>query len=1131
MISLHIMQIQTDIISNRKVFMYKIKRSFKERILSLIMAIALMVTMMPLSMLDVYGADSSTSSASVAGLTYNGEPVLRGFTPYNGNLGTENTITYYYSDGYFKSKPTVKNDHLRSFAYNLAISTNHSKMTYAKNVLNSIGCTNIEGRNAGVTSETTIGAVFGKKILFEGTSDECVLIPVAIRGGYYGNEWMNNFEMGNSTGDVTGFSGAADKVINGDPNGDKNCINTFISKYVDEKYVSGKKIKFIVAGYSRGGSVANIVGKKLSDTYGNDNVYGYSFESQKLTDSTSAGTYTNLNVVNNYSDVIAMLYPEYLGFKCYGKETIIGDTTASDYTSREDAMKKQLALVSQGSANYQSPTGFQYYKINPKITDLTTINLSLLSLASDIKKIKAVTDDDDLQIFISDDTSTQNYNQRDCFELLGANDNTVGKQGNRLKKYALIDRNAYLTNTGNRFVSNSTTAVKINNAALPNTTAYTTEQIAKRLAYYIENWDSIVDNDTVDIIEENFKKFPYEYYLDEDLKLSSIFNIDKTNTGKLLGLARFLTTMKFPTDCWSSYADMVEDVWDYLNTSQGDYLGLEDLAKSCPDITDEEIYDIKCAMPVLLYTLAAVFSQDVGKTPETIASVINNLERTVQQHYVEINGSWIRSEDSYYDNENMVPLSATKQVETNISNDESLTGTKITVMNGTSTLATIVDGVVQNPNSGVYVSSTKKDGKINELSIWTADNSNISVKIESTSDDKIDIDVIRRNYERTKAITNVTKSADQKSIDAAEISLYKGQSVDIDSTSQVEKTVTATLNANDSGVVNDPVLEDGKIKLSAKNNNNNYCIAWYIGDKLIGKGDYCEYAISYDMDNVAIEAKIYAEHKAAKKVAAVEATCQHAGNAAYWYCDTCDKYFSDAECTTRIAKDSWVIEQKKHVSEYHPFAKASFDKVGNSEYWSCKTCGEWFSDEECKQQLEASEKLTVVIPKAVAKFSNRTYTGKTQSAGLYVDGLKAGVDYTLTGAQNGVNIGTYSAGTVVLNNDKYEATKTFYYTINPKGTTIKTPKKAKKALTAKWKANKSKMPKARITGYQVQVAKNTAFTSGVKTATVKGYKKTSKKISKLSAKTRYYVRVRTYMKVGGKTYYSNWSGTKNVVTK
>ena len=68
------------------------------------------------------------------------------------------------------------------------------------------------------------------------------------------------------------------------------------------------------------------------------------------------------------------------------------------------------------------------------------------------------------------------------------------------------------------------------------------------------------------------------------------------------------------------------------------------------------------------------------------------------------------------------------------------------------------------------------------------------------------------------------------------------------------------------------------------------------------------------------------------------------------------------------------------------------------------------------------------------------------------------------------------------------------------------------------------------TGYQIRYATNSKFT-GAKTVTVKGYKNVSKTISKLSSKKTYYVQVRTYQKVSGKNYTSNWSATSKVKTK
>ena len=100
-----------------------------------------------------------------------------------------------------------------------------------------------------------------------------------------------------------------------------------------------------------------------------------------------------------------------------------------------------------------------------------------------------------------------------------------------------------------------------------------------------------------------------------------------------------------------------------------------------------------------------------------------------------------------------------------------------------------------------------------------------------------------------------------------------------------------------------------------------------------------------------------------------------------------------------------------------------------------------------------------------------------------------------------------------------------------KGTTIKKLVKGKKSFTVKWAKQSKKMPKNRITGYQVQYSKAKDFSAAKKTIKIKGYKVTSKKVNKLKAKTKYYVRVRTYMNVSGKTYYSAWSKAKAVTTK
>ena len=93
------------------------------------------------------------------------------------------------------------------------------------------------------------------------------------------------------------------------------------------------------------------------------------------------------------------------------------------------------------------------------------------------------------------------------------------------------------------------------------------------------------------------------------------------------------------------------------------------------------------------------------------------------------------------------------------------------------------------------------------------------------------------------------------------------------------------------------------------------------------------------------------------------------------------------------------------------------------------------------------------------------------------------------------------------------------------------PKSAKlskvSALRGGFKASWKKV--SSISGYQIQYATNSKFTKGKKTIKV-SKSSTSKSVGKLKRHKTYYVRIRTYKTVGGKTKYSSWSGYKKVKT-
>ena len=139
--------------------------------------------------------------------------------------------------------------------------------------------------------------------------------------------------------------------------------------------------------------------------------------------------------------------------------------------------------------------------------------------------------------------------------------------------------------------------------------------------------------------------------------------------------------------------------------------------------------------------------------------------------------------------------------------------------------------------------------------------------------------------------------------------------------------------------------------------------------------------------------------------------------------------------------------------------------------------------------------------------------------------LKNGTDYIVTYSnKNSKKIGNYKVTITFKGN--YEGIKSLTYNINPKGTSLSKLTAGKKQFKATWKAQKTE-----TTGYEIQYATNSNFTSGKKTVKIKKNKTTSTTVKKLKAKKKYYVRIRTYKTVNGKKLYSSWSKSKNVTTK
>ena len=113
----------------------------------------------------------------------------------------------------------------------------------------------------------------------------------------------------------------------------------------------------------------------------------------------------------------------------------------------------------------------------------------------------------------------------------------------------------------------------------------------------------------------------------------------------------------------------------------------------------------------------------------------------------------------------------------------------------------------------------------------------------------------------------------------------------------------------------------------------------------------------------------------------------------------------------------------------------------------------------------------------------------------------------------------------VPESSKYEAavSKTFTLIVKPCTPTLSSVKVVSaKTIKAAWKKNVTG------TGYQVQYALNSQFSSGLKSVKITSNATVSKQIAGLTKGKTYYVRIRSYKAMSGKMYYSGWSNVKSI---
>lgn len=274
----------------------------------------------------------------------------------------------------------------------------------------------------------------------------------------------------------------------------------------------------------------------------------------------------------------------------------------------------------------------------------------------------------------------------------------------------------------------------------------------------------------------------------------------------------------------------------------------------------------------------------------------------------------------------------------------------------------------------------------------------------------------------------------------------------------------------------------------------------------------------------------------------VKTTCEKAGKKTY-KCDICKDTFTEnipatghswnryytidkestcaasgsksIHCRNCNAKNKVTALSKKPHTYKSVVTKATTKKNGKI-VKKCEKCG------------YAGSSTVISYPKTIAlSKTNTVYNGKVQKPSIVVkgaDGKKiASSNYNVKYSGGYKNVGTYTITITFKGNYSGNVSKTFM--ILPKETAISKVAPVSKGFDIKWKKQN-----VQTTGYQIQYAANNQFT-GAKTITVSKNATVSKKVTKLEANKKYYIRIRTYKTTGSKKYYSAWSAAKSVTTK
>ena len=202
------------------------------------------------------------------------------------------SVDFTFDDKDFDASATKFNRSLALSSYLAACSSDNDLLW--RNFYSSIG---FGGYKAG--KDETKDFIVAYKFV----NDYAVVAP-AIRSFGYRDGWVNNVTMG----------------LEGNHNGFEESTEILLSMVDDIQELQGKKMKFWLTGFSRGGAIASLLATHILDEqlYGvsEDDVFCYSFEAPAYI--TQAKEYDNIFNFSNDCDLIPRVIPEEYGLTTNG---------------------------------------------------------------------------------------------------------------------------------------------------------------------------------------------------------------------------------------------------------------------------------------------------------------------------------------------------------------------------------------------------------------------------------------------------------------------------------------------------------------------------------------------------------------------------------------------------------------------------------------------------------------------------------------------------------------------------------------------------------------------------------------------------------------------------------------------